>query len=338
MKLVLRILSLAYGFVALVRGWLYDCNILSSYKSVLPVISIGNITAGGNGKTPLCVYIAEELAKRGCKPAILSRGYGGKNRGPHRVEVNDTPDDVGDEPIVMAARGISVYVSRSRVSGVKLIEREGQCDVVVLDDGLQHRALHRDVDIVSIFAGTNRAIEDFVRGELLPLGMFREPRRRALDRATLVVVSQRKVMAEGELPEVDDRILKLLPAGITVFRSCLQPAGVTWLESGAQLQPTAVCAFAGIANPEGFFQSLEQLGYKVERRLPFADHHTFSDIELKRMIAEHPSVPLVCTAKDAVKLSGMSSTVRSRIAVLHVVARVVPSDAFMVALERRIKS
>lgn len=338
MSLVLRCLSAVYGAVAVVRGWLYDHNILRSYKSSLPVVSIGNVTAGGNGKTPLCLYVANELAKRGFKPAILSRGYGGSNRGPHRVTLNDTPQDVGDEPMLMAESGFPVYVARSRVAGAKLIERDGASDVVVLDDGLQHRALCRDVDIVSIFAGTERSIQDFVRGELLPLGMFREPRKRALHRATLVVVSQRKVMTDGELPEVDERILRLLPKEATVFRSYLRAVGVRWLESGAALAPGVVCAFAGIANPEGFFHSLEQLGYSLAERYPFSDHHQFTERELERLMNASPGLPFVCTAKDAVKLRRMSADLRARVAVLDVAAQVVPSDAFMVAVERQMQS
>lgn len=336
MRLLLTISSALYGGITSLRGWLYDHKFLRSYKSSLPVVSIGNITAGGNGKTPLCLFIAEELTKRGYRPAILSRGYGGRLRGPHKVTSADTPHDVGDEPILMARRGFPVYVARSRVKGAQLIEREGGANVVLLDDGLQHRALCRDVDVVSIFAGTEKAVEDFIRGELLPLGMFREPRRRALRRASLVVVSERRVLSAGDLPAIDERLLRLLPVPSTVFRSYLELNGIHWMESEKALMPGTVGAFAGIANPEGFFRSLEELGFVVVARHAYPDHHAFSEIELREKMALHPELPFVCTEKDAVKLAGFDVALRERIAVLRVAARVVPGDAFLVQIERRI--
>lgn len=336
MRVLLKVSSALYGAITWCRGWLYDHRFIRSYKSSLPVVSVGNITAGGNGKTPLCLFIAEELAKRGYRPAILSRGYGGKLRGPHKVTSDDTPSDVGDEPILLARRGFPVYIARSRVKGVQLIEREGEASVVLLDDGLQHRALCRDVDIVSIFAGTDSSVEDFIRGELLPLGMFREPRRRALQRASLVVVSQRRVLSAGELPEIDERLLRLLPVPSTVFRSYLEPNGVHWVESHESLIPGTIGAFAGIANPEGFFRSLEQLGFVIAARHAYPDHHPFEESELREKMAIYPNLPFVCTEKDAVKLGEFDEALRKRIAVLRVTARVVPEDAFMVQIERRI--
>ena len=182
MSVVLRALARIYGAIVSVRGWLYDRGLLATYKSNLPVVSIGNVTAGGNGKTPLCLFVADALKAKGLRPAIVSRGYGGTVRGPHRVTDTDRPREVGDEPVLMARHGHPVYIARRRVGAVKLIEREASADVIVLDDGLQHRSLCRDVDIVSIFAGTNEAVENFIKGELLPLGLFRDNRSIALTR------------------------------------------------------------------------------------------------------------------------------------------------------------
>lgn len=336
MSLLLKLSSILFGAVTWLRGWLYDRRILRTYRSSIPVVSVGNITAGGNGKTPLCLFVAHELAKRGRKPVILSRGYGGSVRGPHRVSPADTADLVGDEPVLMAQEGFPVYVGRRRVHGAKRIEQDGAGDVIVLDDGLQHRALYRDVEIVSIFAGTERSIVEFLKGELLPLGMFRESRRRALQRASLIIVSQRKVMTLEALPPVDERILRILPDGSEVFRSYLEPGKVVHIDTNDVVHPGSVCAFAAIANPEGFFQSLESLGFSLKQRFAFRDHHAYTNEELAAIFAEHPGLTFVCTAKDAVKLHTMSADVRARIAVMHVSARVVPTDAFMAQVSRRI--
>jgi tetraacyldisaccharide 4'-kinase len=236
----------------------------------------------------------------------------------------------------MAQAGFPVYVARRRVLGAKRIERDIAGDVIVLDDGLQHRALHRDVEIISIFAGTERSIVEFLKGELLPLGMFRESRRRALQRASLIIVSQRKVMTLESLPPVDQRILKILPEGSSVFRSYLEPGNVVRMGTNDVVPPGIVCAFAAIANPEGFFQSLESLGFSIKERFAFRDHHAYTNQDLENLCAAHPDVTFVCTAKDAVKLHTMSAAVKTRIAVMNVSARVIPTDAFMAQVTRRL--
>ncbi len=337
MSLILKACSILYGAVVGIRGWLYDRGLLRSYRSRIPVVSVGNITAGGNGKTPLCIMIARELGQRGVRVAILSRGYGGRERGPHRVASTDVAAQVGDEPLLMAQAGFQVYVSRSRVKGVRCIERDGTADVVLLDDGLQHRALERDLDIVSVFAGTEDAVRAFLRGELLPSGLFRESRRKALERASLVVFSHRTVLSGAGLPSVDERLLRVMPPGLAVFRSYLEAERVQWLVSEESLQPQEVIAFAAIANPEGFFASLQHIGFRVRKTFSYPDHYQFQKADLQAMCQEFPNLPLVCTEKDAVKLRSMESAIVARIAQLHVVARVVPADAFIAQILRRIQ-
>jgi len=329
MSVVLRALAKIYGVIVWARGWLYDCGVLTSYKSPLPVVSIGNVTAGGNGKTPLCLFVADSLKARGMRPAIVSRGYGGTRKGPHRVTESDRPGEVGDEPVLMARHGHPVYIARRRVKAVKQIEREEVADVIVLDDGLQHRSLCRDVDIVSIFTGTNNAVEDFLKGELLPLGLFREARSKALTRASLVVLSQRKVMSEHELPEPDPRIARVLPPGIEVYRSYLAPMRVISLRNASEIVPSKIAAFAAIANPTGFFESVAGLGFTLGETFAFDDHYQYTEEDVVRMLARAPEGWLVCTEKDAVKLECMPSELLERIGVLRVSARVVPEARFI---------
>jgi tetraacyldisaccharide 4'-kinase len=338
MLILKRLLAGVYGALVALRGKLYDCRVLKSYISSVPVVSIGNVTAGGNGKTPLCLTVADEMQKRGYSPAILSRGYGGTIRGPHRVSSSDSFRDVGDEAILMAETGIPVFIARKRAAGVRLIEQDPSIDLVILDDGFQHRALARTLDIVSVFVGSQKAVEDFVAGRLLPLGLFRESRDRALERADLVVLSYRSVQQPSRLPELDSRIERLLPRSAGVYRSFLTPVAVKRLSSDEVVAPQRVCAVAAIANPEGFFRSLEVLGFDVVARYEFPDHHVLSDAEMNGVLSRNPECLFVCTSKDAVKLRELSEGVRERIAVLAVSAHVVPCDAFFVQIERAIQS
>lgn len=334
----LHLAACLYRGVVQARAALYDFGVVRPYRSRLPVISIGNVTAGGNGKTPLCLYVASECALRGLRPAILSRGYGGLEKGPYRVEASDSPRRVGDEPLLMAQSGIApVYISRARARGARLIEAHGLADVIILDDGFQHRGLARDVDIVSVFAGNPEAVEDFIEGKLLPEGRFREPRDRALRRASLIVVSERSVLPEGgALPPIDERLLKALPRGVAVYRAYFEASSAVSLESGQPIPRGPVHAFAAIANPEGFYDSLARLGYTLLSKTSFPDHHEFSRRDVEGLLAKASGLPLVCTSKDAVKLRAMGASCVSGCGVLDVRVKVVPTDAFMVHIQRRL--
>ncbi len=339
MWLPLKALSLLYGVVTCARNLLYDRGILRSYLSSVPVVSVGNLTVGGNGKTPLCLSIVDALTQRGLRPVILSRGYGGILKGPHIVQPHDSPRCVGDEPLLMARTGgVPVVISRSRVLGARLIEREGLGDVIVLDDGLQHRKLARQMDIISAFVGTEGSVESFCAGELLPLGRFRENRDIGIRRASIFVASFRRTLsAGGEVPAVDDRVLAQVPLGVPVFRSAYEWIGVRSLNDGASISPRPVLAFAGIANPQGFFTSLEETGFEVVKRFEFADHHAFTEDEVARLVDENPGALFVCTEKDGVKIREMSDRIRSAFAEFRVQLKVVPSDTFIVSILRAIK-
>lgn len=337
---VLRILAVVYGAVTRVRNGLYDRGVLRSVKSELPVISVGNITVGGNGKTPLCLWLVQQLREAGHRPVILSRGYGGRKRGPYRVKEGDQPGEVGDEPLLLAERShCPVYIARSRAAGAAQIAQDGAGDLIVLDDGFQHRRLRRDVDIVSIFAGTEKAITEFVAGALLPFGRFRESREAALRRASLVVISDRAISREPQkLQPVDERLLAIIPPTAKVFRAALDFAGVWSLSSGEEVRSQPVHALAAIANPEGFFASLERVGFTIIQKHVFRDHHAFSEEEVRALLEEHPGALFVCTEKDAVKLRRFSLDVRERCAECRVNLKVNPADAFLVAIQREITS
>lgn len=333
---ILRLLAGFYGLLSGVRNALFDRGKIRSFRSALPVVSIGNLTAGGNGKTPLCIFLVRALAARGHKPVVLSRGYGANVRGPHLVTLSDNAGGVGDEPLLIAKScGLPVVISRSRSKGARFIEQHGLGDVIVLDDGFQHRRLARDVDIVSIFVGTEESVSAFVAGELLPIGRFRENRDRGLRRASLVVASSRRVLKPGEdVPHVDKRIMALMPSGVTVFRAAFEFAGLWKLNGEGVPLPKEVVALAGIANPEGFFRSLEEMGVSILERFEFEDHHKFTERDFATIEAAHSDVLIVCTEKDAIKLRELGPAVVQRCAEVRVTLRVVPEDAFIVAVAR----
>jgi tetraacyldisaccharide 4'-kinase len=335
---VLRPLAALYGAITTVRNMLYDRGIARSFQSELPVISVGNVTVGGNGKTPLCLWLVERLRAVGYQPVIVSRGYGGTRRGPYRVKEGDSPLEVGDEPLLLAQRaGCPVYIARSRSAGAARVAADQAGDLIILDDGLQHRRLKRDVDIVSIFAGTEKAVTEFVAGALLPFGRFREARTAALRRASIVVISDRAVSTgDATMGAVDPRLMALMPRHVKVFRAGLEFDKVLLLSNGEEIAAQPVHALSAIANPEGFYSTLPAIGFTVLQKHSFRDHHAFTESEVRRLLERNPGTLFVCTEKDAVKLRGFPSDILDRFAECRVRLSVVPADAFVVTLQREL--
>lgn len=302
--LPLSLIGQAYGAAVAGRNWLYGRGLFPSYKSALRVISVGNITAGGNGKTPLCAYIAMELRAAGFAPAILSRGYGGRASGPRLVLAADSYSEVGDEALLLAQEGICpVVIARQRKAGLQLIQCQKLADVVVLDDGFQHLAVQRDLDLVCVDVSSDEAVRAFVEAEMLPAGRFREPRDLALRRANAVILATRKVGGPAFAPPQE---LKAVLKGLPIFISRLTTAGLTSLEPDSNPPPSPgseVGVFCGIANPNGFMASVSELGYKVAEQRIFWDHHCFTQRDIDRLYP--PTRPWICTPKDAVKLKGL---------------------------------
>lgn len=334
-KWLLSLASLPYGVVVRARNALFDCGVLRTYRSRLKVISVGNVTVGGTAKTPLCIYLARELSSLGRRPVILSRGYGGSTVGPHLVTEQDSADRVGDEPLLMQRLAkVPVLVARRRVAGAKFIEAHNLGDVIILDDGLQHRWLGRDLEIVCVNTATPEAVESFVAGALLPCGTLREPRARALARADVVVLSERRAMtgALGAWPAPNPRLLECLPKHVAIFRSALKVGAARRLSDGQELAPSSsgpVVAFCGIANPEGFFETVRSAGFNVVAERAFPDHHPFAAQELESLIGQYPGAILLCTAKDAVRIP---SQFKAKIYGLDVDLLITQADAFRLAV------
>jgi tetraacyldisaccharide 4'-kinase len=334
LRIVLSLLSLPYRGAVATRNRFYNRSILRQERLPCPVISVGNLTVGGTGKTPTVILIAQLLREKGRRPAVLSRGYGGTAAAPVNV-VSDGKRilmgwrESGDEPILIAGAvpGVPVLIGPERVhTGRVAIERYG-ADVLILDDAFQHRALFRDLDIVML-----DSTHPLGNGFLLPRGPLREPRE-ALRRAHLLLWT-------GD-PEPGNP----LPGGPSLpsFRGIHRPQ--TLVEATGRALPIAelfgkkVCAFAGIGNPETFRRSLIGLGAEVVAFRAFPDHHPYctSDLEaLRRLSAESAADRIVTTEKDGIRLADFPDF-QEEFSLLRIGMEITPADAFAELLFSRVR-
>jgi tetraacyldisaccharide 4'-kinase len=304
----LRLAALLFRAGAALRGALYDAGILRAARAGVPVISLGNVAVGGAGKTPAAIAIARRLLARGRRVAVLSRGYGATRADPRVVSDGAAlrlgAADGGDEPVLIARRlpGAAVLCGPRRAELARLAVRDHRADVLLLDDGFQHRALARDLDVVVLDAAN-----PFGNGRLLPAGPNREPVA-ALRRAGLVWLSRADQADEGRLEEL--RALARDATGgdpvesrhapVDLVDGTLAPAGGL-----GGLRGRRVLLLAGIARPGGFRRTLAGLGAEVAAEAVFPDHHAFSreDVEGALRAADAAGCELVVTTeKDAVRL------------------------------------
>ena len=266
-----------------------------------PVISVGNLTVGGTGKTPMVAWLARELERRGRRPAVISRGYGGKaGRGPLLVSDGGGPrvdaSVAGDEPTELATAhpGLIVVVGSDRVAGARAAIKAG-ADVLLLDDGFQHRRLARDLDLVLL-----EAHDPFGNYRTLPSGRLREPLR-GLRRADLVLLTRAEV---DETFPLIERVVRVHHASVPIVR-CGHRI-VDWLRDGNQpvAPPVRAVAFCGIGNPERFRLDLQRAGVELLGFHSVGDHRRFRHEELSAWAAEaaRHEVPLITTAKDDARL------------------------------------
>ncbi len=269
-----------YTLLSWLHRSLWQTGILRPEPLPVPVIVVGNITAGGTGKTPLVIWLAHCLQEIGMRPGVISRGYGGRiGKGPVRVGPDMDPDDCGDEPAMIAGRvSCPVMVGSDRVAVARELIGIG-CDVLIADDGLQHRRLVRDFEFLVIDGQRG-----FGNGSRLPAGPLRESSQRAQTVACVVVNG-----AGGE-PGFSGSAVRMDLIGDKLWR--LDDSEKIDLDSWSE----PVHAIAGIGNPERFFERLERAGLALERHA-FADHFSYREKDLEFAMG----VAIVMTEKDAIK-------------------------------------
>jgi tetraacyldisaccharide 4'-kinase len=303
------LLSLPYGGAVRARNRLFDLGVLKQEKVGCPVVSVGNLTVGGTGKTPMVILLAGMLRDRGMRPAVLSRGYGGKSTSDVLVvsdgrQVLAGPEEAGDEPVLIARRlkGIPVLAGSKRALTGRYARENFGVDVMVLDDGFQHRWIHRDLDIVLLDSR-----QPLGNGLLLPRGPLREPPV-ALVRAGVVAFTRSQ---DSAWPWMDKEISGIL-SGRPVLRTRIRPTHLVGAD-GTELPLSflagkKVFAFAGIAQPESFRQTLEGLGGIIAGFRAFRDHHRYTPEDWGRI--EHDAGLaradiVLATEKDLVKLQAI---------------------------------
>jgi tetraacyldisaccharide 4'-kinase len=277
--LLLLPLSWLYGLVSGVIRLSYRLGIKKAWRAPVPVAVVGNLTAGGNGKTPVAIWLVEQLQQHGIKAGVVSRGYGGKAAHyPLLLTSDTTPDEAGDEPVLIFQRtGAPVAVSPSRSDAVQALLAAHDLQIIITDDGLQHYRLARDVEIV-VIDGVRR----FGNGWWLPAGPMRERASR--------LKSVDAIIVNGGVPRAGEIPMQLRP-GMAVNLKTGEKRSVSLL--------TDVVAMAGIGHPPRFFATLESCGVQPVKTVALGDHQALSAADVQA-IATHKQT-LVMTEKDAVK-------------------------------------
>jgi tetraacyldisaccharide 4'-kinase len=295
LRAAFAVLSWAYTAVVVGRNWLYDLRILKQHKLPVPVISVGNITTGGTGKTPTVIMLVKELQRLGRKPAVITRGYGAPKGS------NSKSDEV--MVIEHECPGAPVVVNADRVAaGREAIDQHG-ADVLVMDDGFQHRRLARDLNIVLVDATEPMGIPGVV-----PRGTWREPPG-ALQRANMIMLTRCEQVQE-QLADLAASLLTQWVSPRAIYQQRTEVSGLF----DAEGQPVPLMAggrrvlvFAGIGNPNGFLYTVRSLGMEVSAACWFDDHHQYNVPQdfaaLEKLTRERRPEAWVTTLKDWVKLT-----------------------------------
>lgn len=317
--LILFPFSLIFSAASYVRRKVFQYRLFKVIHLPIPVVTIGNLTVGGTGKTPLTMALAKEMVHLGYHVGIISRGYGGKTKRPIEVNLDSRVGEVGDESILLATVGCPVFVCRDRVAaGQALLKQYPQTDLMLCDDGLQHYRLHRVVEICLIDGQRG-----WGNGLMLPAGPLREPLCRL--KHTDAVVINSPTGEDGVVVSHPFLFRMSLVPGL--FRNLRRPEQVCSAQDFNQYPIAALC---GIGNPDRFFQTLDQLGLQFDA-YHFPDHHVFQRDDLP------DAAIILVTEKDAVKLVQLSylEQMGDRIWVLPVRAVVLPELATW--LDKRLK-
>ena len=301
--------SLLFSYLTSRRRRKYIKNKEISYKSDIPIIVVGNLTIGGTGKTPLVKYIANELANKGYKPGIVSRGYGGKFKETLQVTDETSVKETGDEAQILSKLNFPFYIDRNRVRAVKKLTKDHDCDVIISDDGLQHYKMGRHIEI-AVIDGKRR----FGNNLTFPAGPLRESKNR-LNSVDFIVNNSGPT-------EEDEYLMNISPSNFVHLKSGKSYSIDKWP------MHNQIHAVAGLGNPGRFFDLLDKLGFDSVRH-PFPDHHNFSSSDI--FYLDH--LPIVMTEKDASKCKDFDN---NKIWYLTIDADV--TNKFIDKLDKKLKS
>jgi tetraacyldisaccharide 4'-kinase len=285
-----------YGAATALRNTLFDRGVLPSRRLERPVVSVGNLSVGGSGKTPFVIALGELLKARGIRFDVLTRGYGRMTRGVLIVETDGKAADFGDEPLLIARRlGVPVIVGESRYEAGRVAELKFQPQLHILDDGFQHRSLVRDFDIV---LATERDFDD----RLLPSGRLREPLS-SLRRADAIVLPQEFFVHD-------------LSAQNSAIKTFALQGKLIWQMNREIVMPAALVApivFCGIARPQQFFAQVRAAGITPAAEIEFRDHHAYDRGDIERLLAMRGNLgagSFLTTEKDAVNLGSLQADLK----------------------------
>jgi tetraacyldisaccharide 4'-kinase len=290
---LLRVASWPYAIAILARNWAFDHGFLRVERSELPIISVGNITAGGTGKTPLVIWLAQQFRQRGIRVAILSRGY--------RAIEGSVENDEARE-VALRLPDVPQLINSNRVDSARIAAEELEMQLCLLDDGFQHRRLGRTYDLVLI-----DAVAPFGHGYCFPRGLLREPLR-GLQRATLFVITRVEAVGSEQIEKIKT-ILARWNDRAPIALCATQPNAWTRADGRRaalnQLAGTKVAMLCGIGNPDAFRATLVRLDVEIVAELVYLDHHHYTAddlLDIERQGTAKGATAVVCTSKDLVKI------------------------------------
>ena len=299
-------MSWLYGCIIWIRNQFYNLGWIKTTSFDEPVISVGNITTGGTGKTPLVIYLAQLLLKNGKKPGIISRGYGRKSQGMQIVhdgkKLLSNPETTGDEPCLMAhiLEIVPIVVCEERSRGIRHLLDNFSVNMIIMDDSFQHRKVNRDLDILTVSSNDKKT--DY---RLLPWGNLREPLKN-INRANYVIYTKTEKHKTPAIHSKFQPFLKTNPINSSLLPTLMKYNATNYQKSKPPGKP--IFAFCGIADPNSFINTAEKLSLKVEDRKFFQDHQEYTETviqELSEQIKASSTNYVVTTEKDMVKLPGI---------------------------------
>jgi len=302
LRLLLSVVSVFYWIAVGIRNLLFDQKIIKQHKEDVPVLSVGNITAGGTGKTPLVIWLCNLLKEKNIRCAVLTRGYKAEN-----FESLDGQQAFMDEPAVFEQNcpDVPVIIQADRIAGAILAVDTYSAKALIMDDGFQHRKLYRDLDIITI-----DAMDPFGSGKLLPAGLLREPAG-SLRRADIVVMTRCDKVSKENLEAIAAEIWQINP-DLPIVKSIHQPVSIiysnTKIAPPDELNGKNVFAFCGIGNPNAFFETLKVLGANLTGCRSFNDHYHYvaEDInKIAQTASKSDAKMILTTEKDWTKIQSL---------------------------------